>query len=300
MVKTKKIKRRLGSFPFLSVVFSSTLSVFVAGLFGALGIFYFNQTQIFKNNINVQVYLHKNVSDSLIQELKTSLSRQHYVRKENGLPRIDFLTKEEAAKKFIEETGEDFVAFLGENPLRDALIVYIEPDFTDSGNLKTIKSHIESFKTVFEVNYFGNLIENINKNAKKIGLILFLLFILLIIATVLLINNSIRLALYSQRFLIRSMQLVGATNFFIIKPFLWRALWLGFFSGIIAVGMLWLMMYYLDQYLIENELGSFVFDQPTYLLYLSAFMLAVGSFMGLISTYKSVKKYLNMSLDELY
>lgn len=300
MAQKRKIKKRLGSYPFLSVIFSSTLSVFVAGLFGAIWIFYFNQTKVFQKNINVQVYLQKNISDSSIKEIKDLIAKQPYVRKENSVAKIEFQSKEEAAKKFMNETGEDFVAFLGENPLRDALIVYIEPGFSDANNMKTIKAHIQGFQGVFEVNYFESLIESINKNVQKIGLVLFVVAVLLIVATSLLINNSIRLALYSQRFLIRSMQLVGATHFFIIKPFAFRSLFLGLCSGILAVGVLAALLFYLDSYLIENEFGSFIFEQPTYLLYLAGFMLFMGVSISYFSTIRSVKRYLRMSLDDLY
>lgn len=300
MFKSKKIKRKLGNFPFISVLFSSTISVFVVGLFGLLVLFYINQADIIKKNINVQVYLKREVNDSVIHNLIEKIGQQPYVLKENGVAKVEFISKDDAAKKFIKDLGEDFIAFLGENPLRDALLVYIDSQFSDAVNLKSIKSYLENLEGVFEVNYFENLIENIHKNLRKIGVVLFILSFLLILATIVLINNSIKLALYSQRFLIRSMQLVGATNFFIVKPFMMRAFIVGFLSGFISTTMLVIFLYYLNRFLVQYDLGTFVFEFTGQILYLGILMILMGIVISIFSTYFSVKKYLHMRLDELY
>ena len=300
MFKSKKIKRKLGNFPFISVLFSSTISVFVVGLFGLLVLFYINQADIIKKNINVQVYLKREVNDTIIHNLIEKIGQQPYVLKENGVAKVEFISKDDAAKKFIKDLGEDFIAFLGENPLRDALLVYIDSQFSDAVSLKSIKSYLENLEGVFEVNYFENLIENIHKNLRKIGVVLFILSFLLILATIVLINNSIKLALYSQRFLIRSMQLVGATNFFIVKPFMMRAFIVGFLSGFISTTMLVIFLYYLNRFLVQYDLGTFVFEFTDQILYLGILMILMGIVISIFSTYFSVKKYLHMRLDELY
>jgi len=149
---------------------------------------------------------------------------------------------------------------------------------------------------VFQVFYVEGLIESINKNVTRIGVILAGLVALLLITVILLINNSLRLALFSQRFLIRSMQLVGARNWFIQKPFLFRSFLYGVLSGILASGFIWALIHYAN----KNIEDLTVLQNNNQIWLLSGSLLVVGAIVGVFSTYFSIRKYLKMSLDELY
>ena len=207
-----------------------------------------------------------------------------------------FVSKEDAAKQFIKDTGEDFQKFLGENPLRDAFLISVDPAFQDKSKLAEIKTRIEKIKGVFQVYYVESLIESINKNIARIGLVLLGLASILLVVVVLLINNTVRLALFSQRFLIRSMQLVGATKGFILGPFVLRALLHGAIAGIIA-GLLLLGVVQMGHRKID-ELQ--LIGNTERIAILLASLLAIGIFVAVISTWRSVQKYLKLSLDELY
>ena len=229
-------KKKLGTYPYISVILSITLALFVIGVFGALVIYSKELERIVRENVKIQVYLNTQISDTQRNQIEKGLASKPYLG--DGKDAITFVSKDQAAKQFIEETGEDFKNFLGENPLRDAYLVRIKEGFHDSENLKKIKTEIEQIGGVFQVHYIENVIDSINQNLTKIGLVLVGLVVLLLLVVMLLINNTLRLALFSQRFLIRSMQLVGARNWFIQKPFLYRASLHGFVAGILASTLL--------------------------------------------------------------
>ncbi|MGL1887096.1 MAG: permease-like cell division protein FtsX [Reichenbachiella sp.] len=298
MAREKKYrkKKKLGSYPFVSVVFSITLALFVMGLFGLLILTTNNLTKIIQENVEVQVFLQKDLSENEIGKIVKILSSKDYVTKKAGVAQIEHVTKEEAAKTFIADTGEDFVNFLGDNPLRDVIRIKINPDFHAPQNLVEIKKEIEYIRGVYEVSYIENLINSINKNVKKISYVLFGFCVILFVVVVILISNTIKLALFSQRFLIRSMQLVGATSGFIRKPFLLRATFFGFLSGALAVGLLWSLVQFADQQ-VEGFLSLLILEQ---LVILGSSILLLGVLVGFISTFAAIKKYMKMSLDELY
>ncbi len=295
-VKIRK-KKKLGSYPYVSVVFSISLALFVIGLFGLLILHASKLTQIIRENIEIQVYLNQTISDNdQIKVQKTLAGRDYIAITEDGTPKVRFISKEEAAESFIDQTGEDFIQFLGENPLRDAYVINIRPEFYDTKELQKIKLDIERINGVFEVTYVESLINSINKNIAKISLVLMGFAVLLVIIVAVLINNTIRLALFSQRFLIRSMQLVGATRGFIKKPFLFRSLIHGIVAGICAALLLLLLLNYANQQIEDLD----KLQEPAKITIMLIGLLLIGGFMGLLSTYRAVNKYLKMSLDELY
>ncbi|UXP33846.1 permease-like cell division protein FtsX [Reichenbachiella agarivorans] len=297
MAKEKKYrKKKLGSYPFASVVFSITLALFVMGLFGLLIMTTKNLTRLIQENVEMQVFLHKNLSENEIVKITKILSSKDYVTKKAGMAQIEHITKEAAAKAFVKETGEDFVDFLGDNPLRDVIIIKVDPDFQAAANLSEIKKEIEFIRGVYEVTYIENLVQSINANVKKISFVLIGFSVILLIVVVILINNTIKLALFSQRFLIRSMQLVGATSSFIRKPFLSRASIFGLLSGFLAVGLLWALLHFVER---QVE-GIMDLLKPEQLLVLAGAILMVGLLVGFMSTFAAIKKYMKMSLDELY
>ena len=255
----KRSKKKLGSYPSVSVVLSITLALFVLGLFGLLIIHTERLTTLIKESIEIQVYLQKDITENQRMKVQKTLSTEPYVLKGQNGPEIVYVSKEEAALEFKDATGEDFSEFLGENPLRDLLRVKISPPYQQSDSLQHITASINKMGGVFEVAYVANLIDSINQNIAKISLVLAGFALILIFIVILLINNTIKLALFSQRFLIRSMQLVGATSGFIILPFLRRASLYGLIAGILAASSLYALLHYAYQQ-IEELISSSGFE----------------------------------------
>ena len=292
--KTRK-KRKLGSYPFASVVFSITVALLVLGLFGWLLLHSSRLGTRIQENVEIQVYLNKNINQSDIAKIRTSIASKPYtlVKEE---PQILLIKKEEAAKQFVEATGEDFKDFLGDNPLRDLFAVKVKGEYQALDSLNLIKSEIEKIRGVFEVEYEESLIESINQNLTKIGFILLGIAIFALLVVIILINNTIKLALFSQRFLIRSMQLVGATSSFIQRPFLYRSMLYGFFAGLIACGII----YGFTQYMNGAIEGLDELQDANGFLLLFSVIVIMGIIVGYLSSLRAIKKYLKMSLDELY
>ncbi|PSR53754.1 cell division protein [Adhaeribacter arboris] len=289
-------KKKLGSYPHTMVIFTITLALFVIGLFSTLLIHASKLSDIVKQSIEVQVYLDFDLTQTQLARLKNTFSQKEYIAYLNQQPQVRFFSKEEGAKEFIQESGEDFMAFLGDNPLRDAFILNINPDFADSEHLKKIKAELEEMDGVYEVQYVASLIDSINQNLKKISIILLSFAGILVLVVVILINNTIKLAMFSQRFLIRSMQLVGATAGFIQRPFMNRAILQGFISSLLASGMLLGLLSY--AYYQINEL--YLLRDETKLIILGILLVILGMVIGFISSYRAVRKYMHLSLDELY
>ena len=292
--KTRK-KRKLGSYPFASVVFSITVALLVLGLFGWLLIHSSRLGTQIQENIEVQVYLNKNISQSDITKIRTAIASKPYTLVKET-PQITLITKEEAARQFIEATGEDFKDFLGDNPLRDLFAVKIKGSYQALDSLNQIKREIEGMRGVFEVEYEESLIESINENLTKIGFILLGIAIFALLVVIILINNTIKLALFSQRFLIRSMQLVGATSSFIQRPFLYRSMLYGFFAGVLACGIIYGFTVYMNG-MIE---GLEELQDTNGFILLFGLILLMGIIVGYFSSLRAIRKYLKMSLDELY
>ena len=287
---TKK-KKNLGSFPSVSVIFSITLALFVIGVFGILIVYSGELERVVRENFRVQVFLKNDLTDSIKSTIKAKLVSQEFVSPGS----LIFISKEEARKKFTKETGEDF-SFLGENLLKETFQFGVPPAFQDSVRLSSIKSSLAKVSGVFQVYYVESSISAINENKQKIGLVLVGIALVLFVVVVLLINNTLRLALFSQRFLIRSMQLVGATRGFIKKPFLLRALLYGFIGGIIASGLLVALLAFANRRI--PELTTIQNNERIMIVFAS--LTGLGIFVALISTYRAVTKYLQLSLDELY
>ncbi|WP_255518171.1 ABC transporter permease [Fulvivirga sp. M361] len=296
MEKKYRKKKTLGSYPYVSVVFSIFLSLFVIGLFGLLFLYTSKLTAIIKENIEVQIYLNKNVSNNQRIQIQKTLSAKEYIGLKNEELQISFVSKEEAATTFIEDTGEDFTNFLGENPLRDAYTIKIHPDHQSEEKLALVKEEIESMSGVFEVVYVESLVKSIHQNVTKIGFVLIGFAVILLIIVVILINNTIKLALFSQRFLIRSMQLVGAKPGFIKRPFLVRSSIHGALAGIVASMGLFLLLNFANSKI--EDLASLQDNKMLFILSLT--LLLLGAIIGFGSTYRAINKYLKLSLDQLY
>jgi cell division transport system permease protein len=296
MANPAKAKKQLGYFKFGSVLFSTTLSLFIVGLFGIILIQASSLTKIIRENIEIQVFLDKGLSQQQLADLRKDLAKKPFVLQTEDSVYLRFISNKEAAETFIKNTGEDFTKFLEDNPLRDSYVFSVSEEFQSSEQLASIAKELETQPGVFEVSYMTDLVDSINKNLFKVSLIMGGFILILIVTVIMLINNTIRLALFSQRFLIRSMQLVGATRGFIRKPFIIRAFLFGVLAGILASGILFALLEYT-----KGNIEGFASLQNTELMLLLFVGLTVtGGFLSGISTLRSVNKYLNMSLDELY
>ncbi|MFN8334039.1 MAG: permease-like cell division protein FtsX [Cyclobacteriaceae bacterium] len=289
-------RKKLGSYPSVGVVISITLALFVTGLFGLLIISSQELERVVRENIKLQVYLKNGLTDTQRTQVEKKLEQLPYINQTVSEKPVVFISKEEAAKKFIAETGEDFNQFLGENPLHDAYVLTIDPAYHSKTSMEKISAELEKMNGVFEVFFVEGLIESINKNVTRLGVILAAIIALLLVTVVLLINNTLRLALFSQRFLVRSMQLIGARKWFIQRPFLFRALVYGALSGLLATGGIWLLVNYANQ----NFEDLVLIENKDRMMMLSAALVVLGMLVAIISSYFAIRKYLKMSLDELY
>ncbi|BDD04330.1 cell division protein FtsX [Aureibacter tunicatorum] len=288
--------KTFGTFPFFSVVFSITLALFILGLFGVLYISTDKLTQIIRKNIEVQVYLKKNITDAQKVSLQQKLQKSEFLAHSEDDDAVTFISKESAAEKLIRETGEEFVKFIGVNPLRDVFILKINNKFHSNEQLELIQSDLSMIEGVYEVEYIKSFIDIINHNLTKVSIILVGTSLLLIITIIVLIHNTIKLALFSQRFLIRSMQLTGATDGFISKPFLKRSFYYGIGGGMLSILIIYILTSYLKRYI--PELDRLINDDQLYILF--GLLLTMGILISLTSTFSAIKKYLYVKLDDLY
>ena len=297
-VAEKKIrkKKKLGSYPFMSVIFSIFMTLLVVGVFGFILLNATELKRYIRENVELQVYLKRRANESELAKISKTLSEKPYTLVKEQIPQIRTISKEEAAEEFIRESGEDFVKFLGSNPLRDAVVLKVSEAYHHPDSMKMIEADIMKQATVLEVEYQENLIKDINDNMTIITLFLFGFAIILLLTAIILINNTIKLALFSQRFLIRSMQLVGATAGFIQGPFLRRAIWYGFLSGVLACGLLFMLISYVN---IEIK-GLSQLQNSTNMGILFGGIVILGLLVGFGSSYRAIRKYMKLSLDELY
>jgi cell division transport system permease protein len=289
-------KKKLGSYPTLLVVFSITLALTVIGLFGLLLLHAHKLSEKVRENLEVQVYLERNLPETELLRLRQDLEHLPYVAERDGRPQVRFVSKDEGARELLAKTGEDFRTFLDDNPLRDTYVLNIRPEYTDTTHLRLLSRSLGAQRGVFEVQYPRDLFVSINQNMTRVSLVLLGFAVVLVIVVVILINNTIKLAMFSQRLLIRSMQLVGATRFFIQRPFLRRATWQGLASGVLAALLLLAVLQY--AYYEVTQLRLLRDDYLTGLLLLA--VVGLGTVIGFFSSYWAVNKYLNVSLDELY
>lgn len=288
--------KKLGNYPAISVLITITTALFMVGLFSLFALHATALTNILQDNIEIHVYLEKDVDESSRHQLHQTLANQSFVEVQDNKPRIRFISKEDAAKKMMEDTGENFIESLGTNPLRDVFSVNIKREFYAKEKLLPIRKQLEATTGVYEVVYAESVIDKINENLSTIGFVIFSFVVILLIITYILLNNAIKLGLFSQRLLIRSMQLVGATDFFIKKPFLWRAAWQGFLGSVLACLLLTASLLYINTQI--KELQNIQNYWLIAILYLSLIML--GTSICLSSAYSSVNRYLKMTLNELY
>ena len=282
-------QRRIATSQFTTII-SITLVLFLLGLLGMIILHANKLSDYVKENIGFSIIMREGVRESGILELKKSLDRAPYVKS------AEYIPPDRAAEKLQDELGEDFVGFLGYNPLLPSIDLRIKAAYTVNDSLTRNERKLLQRPEDKEVFYQKSLVDAINRNLEKISLILLGFSAILLFIAIVLINNTIRLSVYSKRFLIRSMQLVGATEGFIRKPFLSRSILHGTVSALVALGMLMVMVYFaLDQIPELLEL-----QDPVMLIGWVVFIVLLGVFISWSSTYFAVRKYLRIRTDLLY
>ena len=273
-----------------SVVISLSLVLFVIGL---LALFLVNTKTLsnyIKENIGFTIMLKGDASEIETIKFQKELDASPFVKKTN------FITKQEATKKLKEELGEDFVMFLGYSPLLSSIDIKLNAMYANTDSLQKITSELTKNPVVFEAYYQKNLVDKLNSNINKLTLFLLLFCVLLFFIAFVLINNTIRLSVYAQRFLIKTMRLVGATDRFIQKPFLITGLYQGFYSAIFAIFMIMGAIK-----LIQEEAGSALKIEDLKIIGLVfIFIFLSGLLLSLISTFLAVKKYIQLKEKNLY
>lgn len=273
-----------------TVIISLSLVLFLLALVGWVFINARLIVNHVKENVGFQIYLREDAPKPEVDKLKKLIDAAPYIKT------ATYKSKEEAAEEMKKKTGDDFVTFLGFNPLPSSINANIKAEYANPDSLAWIEKEISSEKIVREVVYQKVLVENINKNTKKIsGIILFFSFLLIIIA-IALINNTIRLSIYSKRFLLKTMYLVGATQSFIRKPFIINGIINGVISGIIADILVVAFIMASNKFIPE----LLVVQNPNYLLILFIVTILLGILISGLSAALSVRKYLRLKAEDLH
>ena len=282
-------KRRL-----ISSYFSVVLSMFlVLFLLGILGFFVINSKKLsddFKEEIVMTVFFKNEATDSTMVAFGQELKAATFVKSS------DYVTKEQAAKMHTDIIGEDFMTFLGANPLQNSYDIHLKADYIDTENIRKIESRFLANDMIADIVYDKQLVSLVNDNIKKVSMWILIISGILALIAVLLINSSMRLSIYSNRFIIKTMQMVGATKSFIRKPFIWRSIRLGVIGAVLAIIALIGTLIYID-----NSFPSLniLEDQLMVVLVLLG-VLAVGILITWVSTFFATQKYLNLRTDDLY
>ncbi len=285
----KHYRRRIATSQFTTII-SITLVLFLMGLLGLIVLHARMLSDYVKENIGFSIMIREGVQEAGILQLKKSLDGKYYVKSSEYIP------SERAAARLKSELGEDFVGFLGYNPLLASIDVRIKAPYANADTLRVIEKRLLAFPEIKEVYYQKSLVDAINSNIEKISFILLGFSGILLFISIVLINNTIRLAVYSRRFIIRSMQLVGATEGFIRRPMLLRSILHGLISAFFALLMLMLLTYFALEEI--PELASL--QDPFMLLILVVFIAVLGVMMSWLSTMLAVRKYLRIHTDLLY
>ena len=267
-----------------------SLVLFLLGILGWLVINGRSLTRAFKEDVEISVDFHDNVKDEHVAKLKAILDTQPFVRETR------IISKEEAIEMQSDIEGQNIVDFLGYNPLFSSVAMKLNARYVNPDSLSRIKKFIMQSNVVRDVTYPTIVVDQMNNNFRRISIILAAISLLLFAVVVILIDNTVRLAMFSNRFLIKTMQMVGATRWFITRPFDQRALINGLISGLISVAFLWLVISVAQNYLPAIK----VLNDPAMLILLMLSMIILGMLISVASTHRSVLKYLKMHVDDLY
>lgn len=282
-------KRRL-----ITSYFSVILSVFlVLFMLGLLALFVVNSKKLsndFKEGIAMSVYFKDEAKDTTLAKFGDSLKATTFAKK------VDFVSKEKAAQEHKDIIGEDFMQFLGMNPLQNSFDIHIKADYVEQDSIVKIERKLRENKLVADIIYDKQLVKMVNENVKKASLWILIISGFLAIIAVLLINSSLRLSIYANRFIIKTMQMVGATKAFIRKPFIWRSVKLGMLGAGVAILALVGVLLYVDSAF--PTLGILADKLTIALILLGVF--GLGVVITFLSTYFATQRFLNLRTDDLY
>jgi len=282
-------KRRLIS-SYISVVFSMFLVLFLLGL---LGLFILNSKKLaddFKEEIAMTVFFKNEATNTVFTAFQNELKTAKFVKSSV------YVTKEEAAKMHTDIIGEDFMTFLGANPLQNSFDIHLKADYINTENIRKIEDHFRANEMVSDIVYDKQLVNLVNDNIKKVSMWILIISGFLALVAVVLINSSMRLSIYANRFIIKTMQMVGATKSFIRKPFIWRSVKLGLAGAVCAVIALVACVLYID----GNYPNLGILENPLTVGVVLLGVLALGVIITWLSTYFATQRYLNLRTDDLY
>ncbi len=275
---------------YLSAILSISMVLLMLGLLGVLLIQSSKLSTYIRENMVVQVFLNESVAKEEIPLIQQKIMSEGIARD------IKFVSKEQAAAEFSQEIGQDFISFLGFNPLIPSFQIKLKANATSIEELNKAETFLKQLPGVSEVAFQKSVFEQASSNMKSIGMVLVSLSLLFALISAVLINNTVRLNLYAQRFAIKSMQLVGATNWFIIKPFVWSSLKNGFLGWVISLAILLSLLNTLPYWIPEIEQ---LYDGPLYFGLFVALLL-LGLSMSVVSSWTSTNRYLNTKIEDLY
>jgi len=275
--KSEKVSKRKLQSSYFTTVVSISLVLFLMGLLGLLILNSKKLSDHVKENIGFSIVMNPGVKEARILELKKTLDAAEFVRY------AEYITPEEAADELSKDLGEDFLGFLGFNPLLPSIDLRLSADYANIDSLQVIEKHLLENTDIKEVYYQKSLVELVNQNIRKLSLVLLVFSFLLLLISIALINNTIRLSVYSKRFIIRTMQLVGATRGFIRRPFILTGVIHGLISALLASAMLAVIIYFSMQEMPE------LLTLQDYNLFLSlfGFVIFLGVFITLISNFSA-------------
>lgn len=280
----------------ISSYFSVILSIFlVLSLLGALSLFVINSKRIsnnFRENIPMTIFFNDKASQKEFDSFSKKLGESTYIKS------FTFISKEAAAESQKEDLGENFLEFLGYNPLQNSYDIYIQGDYVVSDSLATIEKDLLKTPNIEEILYDKQLVELVNNNITRITNWVLIIAGILTIVSMLLINSSLRLLIFSSRFTIKTMQMVGATKRFIRRPFIWHSMRLGLIGSVLAVIALVALTFYLDKKFPDLELNPTVNYMPLVIVGLG--IILAGIIITTISTFFATQRFLNLKSDELY
>lgn len=280
----------------ISSYFSVILSIFlVLSLLGALSLFVINSERIsnnFRENIPINLFFTDNATQKEFDQFSKKLGKAPYVKS------FKFVSKEEAAETQKEDLGEDFLEFLGYNPLQNSYDIYINGDYVVTDSLTKIEAELLKTPNIDEIAYDKQLVELVNDNIKRITNWVLIIAGILTVISMLLINSSLRLLIFSSRFTIKTMQMVGATKRFIRRPFIWHSMRLGLIGSILAIIALVALTFYLDKKFPDLELSPTTNYMP--LVIVGSGLILAGIIITTISTFFATQRFLNLKSDELY
>jgi cell division transport system permease protein len=289
-VKENKVSKRRLQSSYFTATLSLSLVLFMLGLVGMLLLNAKMLADFVKENINFTMVLKPDVKEVDVLKLQKNLDAMAFVKT------TEYITREKAAKEFSKSLGEDFVSFLGYNPLQSSIEVKLHATYANSDSIAKIEKMFSGNEMVQEIIYEKSLIHLVNDNINKISIIIFGFSGLLFLIAIALINNTMRLLVFSKRFLIRTMQLVGATKSFIRKPFLYKGLLHGFIASFIAICLISIIIYFT-----QNELqGIDLMVDYKMVGILFGVLILIGLIINLITTFFALNKYLNIETENLY